>query len=179
MVRKRRRRRLTIPPPKHVCIITLYVPEFVDIGVWIKDLVKEYKQTKECFPPTKYIQEQIYNVYGKHNTHISKLKVKMTYSEALKWMSSESFDISLEYRNVDYKVCPEEVYCNYIVYNKLWRCSICLSNKPVDTIKIRNCNCLYHKACFLKSYAYSKKCPICYNDVEIENIYEPLLEVVV
>lgn len=182
--RSSRKKRRPKPPPiprTHVCIMAIDIPTEYnnDASIdWVQKVFDDYQDKNDCIPTTCHIQEIVYKKYGSHDISKAYFSIELTDKEAMAWISSESMNASLEYRNDEHNICSSHIYRECKVNGK-WYCPICLENNKKPMVCVNNCGCKYHKKCLMEAYKYSERCPICNETMDFEDIYEAVVEIIV
>lgn len=183
-IRSSRRKRRPKPPPPprtHVCIMTIDIPREYnnDASIdWVQKVFDDYQDKNDCIPTTCHIQETVYKKFGSHDISKAYFSIELTDKEAMAWVSSESMNASLEYRNDKQNTCSSNIY-RECKPNGKWYCSICLECNRKHVVSVNNCGCKYHEKCLIEAYKYSRRCPLCNEIMDFEDIYEAVVEIIV
>ena len=178
---RKKRRPKPPPPPRHMCIVTIKMPEDKNdehATKRIQTIFDSYFDQHDCIPTSSHVQSIVYKTYGKENLTEAFFSIELSDTEAMAWVSGESMDASMDYRNYNNE-CPSNVYSNITVNKKNWYCAICLEHNTKNVVCVNNCGCIYHEKCLKEAYKHSKKCAVCSENVDFINIYEPVVEIVV
>lgn len=176
------RKKRQVPPLNHICFVAVNIPEDKNdecVTERIQNIFDMYFEEHDCVPTSSHVQSIVYETYGKKNLSEAFFSIELSDTEALAWVSGESMDASMNYRNVTNESCDLNVYSDCVVNKKNWYCSICLNNNTKNVVSVNNCGCIYHEKCLKEAYKYSKKCSICSENVDFGNIYEAIIEIVV